>query len=141
MWWTTYCGGRPRKTCEIPALFACEALKMTGAPPRPHVGTRVSPSSRRGPAVLQPGGTFSLNNPLNERRLSSNSTKVSSGEVSPYDNNSPVLSDGLTYPEDSDPFSHSVPTLSFTVQSTEGSSRNSPTLSTDKGEDLFRQTL
>lgn len=110
---------------------------MTGAPPRPHVGTRVSPSSRRGPAVLQPGGTFSLN----ERRLSSYSTKASSGEVSPYDNNSPVLSDGLTYPEDSDPFSHSVPALSFTVQSTEGSSRNSPTLCTDKGEDLFRQTL
>lgn len=108
---------------------------MTGAPPRPHVGTRVSPSSRRGPAVLQPRGTFSLN----ERRLSGDSTKVSSGEVSPYDNNSPVLSDGLKYPEDSDPFSHGVPTLSFTVHSTEGSSRSSPAL--DKGEDLFRQTL
>ncbi|TNN04254.1 hypothetical protein fugu_001283 [Takifugu bimaculatus] len=79
-------------------------------------------------------GTISLNIPLNERRLSSDSTKVSSGDVSPYDNNSPVLSDGLVekYPDDSDPFAHSVPRLSITVHSPEGSSRNSPTLSTDK---------
>ncbi|KAM4609300.1 rho GTPase-activating protein 6 [Polymixia lowei] len=32
---------------------------------------------------------------LSERRLSSDSNKASSGEVSPYDNNSPVLSDRL----------------------------------------------
>lgn len=76
-----------------------------------------------------------MNVPLKERRLSSDSIKVSSGDVSPYDNNSPVLSDGLMgkYPEDSDVFS---PRPSFTVHSTEGSSRNSPTLSTDKGAKL-----
>lgn len=114
-----------------PSTFAREALKMSSASSRLHAWPRVSPSSRRGP------GTFPLNIPLNERRLSSNSTKVSSGDVSPYDNNSPVLSDEQMgkYPEDSDPFAHSVPRVSFTVHSTEGSSRNSPTLS-DKGERL-----
>ncbi|CAG05902.1 unnamed protein product, partial [Tetraodon nigroviridis] len=56
------------------------------------------------PAGLQAGGPFSVNVPLKERRLSSGSIQVSSGDVSPYDNNSPVLSDGLMgkYPEDSD---------------------------------------
>lgn len=89
----------------------------------------------REPAGLQAGGPFSVNVHLKQRRLSSNSVKVSSGDVSPYDNNSPVLSDGLMakYPEDSDVFS---PRPSFTVHSTEGSSRNSPTLSKDKGAKL-----
>lgn len=89
----------------------------------------------RKPAGLQPGRPFSVNVPPKERRLSSDSIKGSSGDVSPYDNNSPVLSDGLMgkYPEDSDVFS---PRPSFMVHSTEGSSRNSPTLSTDKGANL-----
>ncbi|XP_055020915.1 rho GTPase-activating protein 6-like isoform X1 [Boleophthalmus pectinirostris] len=39
--------------------------------------------------LLQPEEPFTLN----ERRSSSDSNKVSSGEVSPYDNNSPVLSE------------------------------------------------
>lgn len=127
-WWITCCAGRRRNTCEIPALLRAKP----SASSRLHARSHVSPS-RRGP------GTFSLNIPLNERRLSSNSTKVSSGDVSPYDNNSPVLSDGLMgkYPDHSDPFAHSAPRLSFTVHSTEGSSGNPPTLSTDKGEGLF----
>ncbi|MEQ2200379.1 hypothetical protein XENOCAPTIV_028392, partial [Xenoophorus captivus] len=41
------------------------------------------------PDLLQPEEPFSLS----ERRSSSDSNKVSSGEVSPYDNNSPVLSE------------------------------------------------
>lgn len=48
---------------------------------------------------------------LTERSLSNDSLKASSGEVSPYDNNSPVLSDRLLckYPEDSSLISRSVP--------------------------------
>lgn len=86
----------------------------------------------REPAGPQAGGPFSVNDPLKGRRLSSDSIKVSSGNVSPYDNNSPVLSDGLMgkYPEDSDLL---VPRSPFTVHPTEGSSRKSPTLATDKG--------
>lgn len=41
------------------------------------------------PDLLQPEEPFTLS----ERRSSSDSNKASSGEVSPYDNNSPVLSD------------------------------------------------
>uniref|UniRef100_A0A087YEB8 Rho GTPase activating protein 6 n=1 Tax=Poecilia formosa TaxID=48698 RepID=A0A087YEB8_POEFO len=41
------------------------------------------------PDLLQPEEPFALS----ERRSSSDSNKVSSGEVSPYDNNSPVLSE------------------------------------------------
>ncbi|XP_010884966.1 rho GTPase-activating protein 6 isoform X2 [Esox lucius] len=41
------------------------------------------------PDLLRPDEPFSLS----ERRSSSDSNKVSSGEVSPYDNNSPVLSE------------------------------------------------
>lgn len=60
--------------------------------------------------------------------------------MSPYDNNSPVLSDGLmgTYPEDGDVFSVSVPRLSVTDHPAEASSRNSPAPSTDKGEQLYK---
>lgn len=36
---------------------------------------------------------------LSERRSSSDSNKVSSGEVSPYDNNSPILSERRGEPE------------------------------------------
>lgn len=43
----------------------------------------------RSPDLLQPEEPFTLS----ERRSSSDSNKASSGEVSPYDNNSPVLSD------------------------------------------------
>ena len=66
-----------------------------------------------------------------ERRLSSDS-KASSGEVSPYDNNSPVLSDGplWKYTEGTSPLSDRVPPLSGNSKDRPGST--SPTLS--KGE-------
>ncbi|GAA6228752.1 rho GTPase-activating protein 6-like [Lates japonicus] len=73
-----------------------------------------------------------------DRRLSSVSIKASSGEVSPYDNNSPVLSDRLLwkYPDDSSPLSDRVPRLSGQCKlrghSKDRSGSTSPTLSTDK---------
>lgn len=90
----------------------------------------------REPCPLTSGQSFTLN----ERCISSDSIKASSGEVSPYDNNSPVLSDGLLgkYLEDSIPFSDTASRRSWqrqhTFQFQEGSTRASPTLSTDKGK-------
>ncbi|TKS67144.1 Rho GTPase-activating protein 6 [Collichthys lucidus] len=85
------------------------------------------------PALLRAEESFSLT----ERRLSNDSIKASSGEVSPYDNNSPVLSDRLLgkYPEDSSPLSNGIPRLSrqHRLSSQDGSGSTSPTLSTDKG--------
>ncbi|XP_053296498.1 rho GTPase-activating protein 6 isoform X1 [Pleuronectes platessa] len=78
-----------------------------------------------------------------ERRLSGES-KASSGEVSPYDNNSPVLSDGplWKYPEDRSPLSDRVPRLSANSKDRSGST--SPTLSkaasTLSGNDSFWDT-
>ncbi|XP_038576544.1 rho GTPase-activating protein 6-like isoform X2 [Micropterus salmoides] len=75
---------------------------------------------------------------LTERRLSNDSIKASSGEVSPYDNNSPVLSDQLLckYPEDSSPFSDMTPRHSgqykLSGYSKDGSGSTSPTPSMDK---------
>ncbi|KAK5861072.1 hypothetical protein PBY51_022493 [Eleginops maclovinus] len=73
---------------------------------------------------------------LIDRCLSNDSIKASSGEVSPYDNNSPVLSDRLLckYPEESSPPSDRIPRLSAQCKlcATEGSGSSSPTLSTDK---------
>lgn len=75
---------------------------------------------------------------LTDRCLSSNSIKASSGEVSPYDNNSPVLSDRLLckHLEDSGPLSDSISRLSGQFKhsswSKHGSGSTSPTLSTDK---------
>uniref|UniRef100_A0A8D3B477 Rho GTPase activating protein 6 n=1 Tax=Scophthalmus maximus TaxID=52904 RepID=A0A8D3B477_SCOMX len=68
-----------------------------------------------------------------EQRLSSDS-KASSGEVSPYDNNSPVLSDGRQwkYPEDCSPLSDREPIL--TGHSKDRSGSTSPTISSNKGE-------
>lgn len=92
---------------------------------------------RREADLLKVGETFSVT----ERCSSNDSIKASSGEVSPYDNNSPVLSDGLLYkyPADSDPFSEVMPVFStqhkHTDRSKVGSGRTSPSLSTDKGED------
>ncbi|XP_068560923.1 rho GTPase-activating protein 6-like isoform X1 [Cebidichthys violaceus] len=86
------------------------------------------------PGLLRAGDSFSLT----ERCVSNDSIKVSSGEVSPYDNNSPVLSDRLLckYPEDSSPVSDGIPRLSGQYKdsghSKDGSGRTSPTLSTDK---------
>uniref|UniRef100_A0A8C4INA0 Rho GTPase activating protein 6 n=1 Tax=Dicentrarchus labrax TaxID=13489 RepID=A0A8C4INA0_DICLA len=77
---------------------------------------------------------------LTERCLSNDSIKASSGEVSPYDNNSPVLSDPLLfkYPAGSSPLSDRIPGLSgqykLSGRSKDGSSSTSPTLSTDKGD-------
>ncbi|XP_040913768.1 rho GTPase-activating protein 6-like isoform X2 [Toxotes jaculatrix] len=83
------------------------------------------------PGLLRAKESFS------ERCLSSDSIKASSGEVSPYDNNSPVLSDGLLwkYPEDSSPYSDRVPRLGqykLSGHSKDESGSTSPTLSTDK---------
>ncbi|XP_070831881.1 rho GTPase-activating protein 6-like [Chaetodon trifascialis] len=74
---------------------------------------------------------------LTERCLSNDSIKASSGEVSPYDNNSPVLSDRLCeYPEDCSPLSGRIPRLSMQCKlsghSKDGSGSTSPALSTDK---------
>uniref|UniRef100_A0A8D3B4D1 Rho GTPase activating protein 6 n=1 Tax=Scophthalmus maximus TaxID=52904 RepID=A0A8D3B4D1_SCOMX len=80
-----------------------------------------------------------------EQRLSSDS-KASSGEVSPYDNNSPVLSDGRQwkYPEDCSPLSDREPIL--TGHSKDRSGSTSPTISSNKvastvvGNDDFWET-
>ncbi|XP_070400095.1 rho GTPase-activating protein 6 isoform X3 [Nothobranchius furzeri] len=83
-------------------------------------------------SLLRPDGSFSL------RSLSNDSLKASSGEVSPYDNNSPVLSDRLLCknPGDSSPVSDRAPILSSSYKvcgnSKDGSGSTSPTLSTDK---------
>ncbi len=76
---------------------------------------------------------------LTERCLSSDSIKESSGEVSPYENNSPVLSDGLLckFPEDSSSLFVRTSRLSrrkLSKHSKDGSGSTSPALSTDKGE-------
>uniref|UniRef100_A0A673C8G5 Rho GTPase activating protein 6 n=1 Tax=Sphaeramia orbicularis TaxID=375764 RepID=A0A673C8G5_9TELE len=85
------------------------------------------------PGLLRPEESFCLT----ERHLSSDSVKASSGEVSPYDNNSPVLTDRLMckYPEDDSPFSATVTTLSGHFKPKGASSgKSSPTLSADKGD-------
>lgn len=75
---------------------------------------------------------------LTDRCLSSDSIKASSGEVSPYDNNSPVLSDQLlcNFPEDSSPLSDRIPRLSrqqkLSGHSKDRSGSTSPTLSADR---------
>lgn len=90
---------------------------------------------RSEPGLLGAGDPFSPT----ERCVSNDSIEASSGEVSPYDNNSPVLSDRLLckYPEDSG-LSERDPRLSgqfkLSSRSKDGSGSASPTLSTDKGE-------
>ncbi|XP_037345162.2 rho GTPase-activating protein 6-like isoform X1 [Pungitius pungitius] len=85
------------------------------------------------PGLLSAGDPFSPT----ERCVSNDSIEASSGEVSPYDNNSPVLSDRLLckYPEDSS-LSERHPRLSGQYKlsscSKDGSGSTSPTLSTDK---------
>lgn len=86
--------------------------------------------------LLRPEDSFSLT----ERSLSNDSLKASSGEVSPYDNNSPVLSDRLLckYPEDSSVISHRVPRHprqdELRSHSEDELGSTSPTLPTDKGK-------
>ncbi|XP_041663778.1 rho GTPase-activating protein 6-like [Cheilinus undulatus] len=76
--------------------------------------------------------------PLTDRRLSNDSIKASSGEVSPYDNNSPVLSDRQLgkHLEDSGQLSDRISRLSGQLKvrgcSQDDSGSISPTLSTDK---------
>ncbi|XP_058469180.1 rho GTPase-activating protein 6-like isoform X1 [Solea solea] len=88
------------------------------------------------PGLLRAEEPFSLT----ERCLSSDCIKVSSGEVSPYDNNSPDLSDGLLwkYTEDSSPLSDTVLSLSeqykLSFHSKDRSGSTSPTTSTDKDD-------
>ncbi|XP_071331510.1 rho GTPase-activating protein 6-like isoform X3 [Trachinotus anak] len=91
-------------------------------------------SQNSDPGLLRGDESFSLT----ERCLSSDSIKESSGELSPYDNNSPVLSDGplWKYPEDSSSLPNRVPRLSgqykHSCYSKDGSGSTSPTLSTNK---------
>lgn len=83
--------------------------------------------------LLRPEESFCLT----ERHLSSDSVKASSGEVSPYDNNSPVLTNRLMckYPEDDSPFSATVTRLSGHFKPRGASSgKSSPTLSAEKGD-------
>lgn len=86
----------------------------------------------REPDLLKVADTF----PRTERCSSSDSVKASSGEVSPYDNNSPLLSDGplYEYPADSDAFADASPVFSPPRQHDEHSGGTSPSLSTDKGD-------
>lgn len=84
----------------------------------------------REPDLLKAGDTF----PLTGRCSSSDSVKASSGEVSPYDNNSPLL---YEYPADSDALADAAPVFSPTRQHGERSRGTSPSLSPDKGEGLF----
>lgn len=62
--------------------FRSVVLIWLSATPSSHVD-----SSPRSPDLLRSEASFSLS----ERRSSSDSNKASSGEISPYDNNSPVL--------------------------------------------------
>ncbi|XP_041858512.1 rho GTPase-activating protein 6-like isoform X2 [Melanotaenia boesemani] len=86
------------------------------------------------PGLLRPEESFSLS----ERCLSKDSLKASSGEVSPYDNNSPVMSDHLLckYPKDDSLISDGVSRLSrqyvFSDNSKDRSGSTSPSPSTDK---------
>ncbi|XP_061580426.1 rho GTPase-activating protein 6-like [Cololabis saira] len=96
------------------------------------------------PNLLRSENSFSLT----ERCLSDDSLKASSGEVSPYDNNSPVLSDRLLckYPGDNSLISESRPRHSrqskLRGHSKDGSGSSSPTFSTDKdpSSDCFWDT-
>ncbi|KAM9851399.1 rho GTPase-activating protein 6 [Aulostomus maculatus] len=76
-----------------------------------------------------------------ERCSSSESIKASSGEVSPYDNNSPVLSDRLLckHPEESSSLSDRDPAFTYKLRahSKEGSGSTSPTFSTGHSNDHF----
>ncbi|KAM7407360.1 hypothetical protein PAMA_003198 [Pampus argenteus] len=74
---------------------------------------------------LRPDDSFCLT----ERCLSNDSIKASSGDLSPYDNNSPVLSDRLLLTADSSPLSVQY---KFSGHSKEGSGNTSPVFSTDK---------
>ncbi|XP_068185532.1 rho GTPase-activating protein 6-like isoform X2 [Antennarius striatus] len=99
---------------------------------------------RKASQHLEPGQN-KVSFSLSERCLSEDFIKTSSGEVSPYDNNSPVVSDRLLceYPEDSNLFSDRSPGLSkqhkLSDDSKDGSGSSSPSLSTDKetSADLF----
>ncbi|KAM6978548.1 rho GTPase-activating protein 6 isoform 1-T1 [Tautogolabrus adspersus] len=91
-------------------------------------------SQNVGQDLLRAEESFSLT----DRCSSNDSVKASSGEVSPYDNNSPVLSDRLPGKrlEDSSPRSQRINRLSgqfkLSGRSQDGSGSISPTLSTDK---------
>ncbi|XP_020490123.1 rho GTPase-activating protein 6 [Labrus bergylta] len=91
-------------------------------------------SQNLGQDLLRAEESFSLT----DRCSSNDSVKASSGEVSPYDNNSPVLSDRLPakHLEDSSPHSQRINRLSGHLKpssrSQNGSGSISPTLSTDK---------
>ncbi|KAM9343032.1 rho GTPase-activating protein 6 isoform 2-T2 [Pholidichthys leucotaenia] len=81
--------------------------------------------------------------PRTERRLSNDSLKASSGEVSPYDNNSPILSDRLLhkYPKGHSSFTDGASRHSghdkLSDHSKEGSGSTSPTLSHDKADSFW----
>lgn len=86
------CGRLPSEEKSISVSYTYRALSLVF--PFPSISDYLNPfklffSSRRSPDLLQPEEPFVLS----ERHSSSDSNKASSGEVSPYDNNSPVLSE------------------------------------------------
>lgn len=134
MLWIIYCGGRSLDAREsLPSVHVFDPRLSTG---RVFFWNRAVWSKLfcfdRDPS-LRLEESFSLT----DRRLSSDSHKPSSGEVSPYDNNSPVLSDRLRFkcPQDSGPLSDTLPRQDkLSDQSKDNSGSTSPSLSTDKGE-------
>lgn len=156
MWWIIYCGERPHNAREfLPFVSLCiyaHAWLLKWSDSSTHYSSwsqvflELSVFVQTYPSInilrllclhrepsLRSEESFSLT----DRRLSSDSHKPSSGEVSPYDNNSPVLSDRprFKYTEDGSLLSDRVPRQDkLRDQSKDNSGSTSPTLSTDKGE-------
>lgn len=139
MLWITYCEGRLLNTREFLLYSVCvtsSCLLITPDDICCISSIELPLCFCREPCLLKAGQSFSLT----ERCLSNDSIKASSGEVSPYENNSPVLSDELQckYPADSSALPNRTPRLSrqykLTGCSKEGSGKTSPTVSTNKGK-------
>lgn len=156
MWWIIYCGERPHNAREfLPFVSLCihaHAWLVKWSESSTHYSSwsqvflELSVFVQTYPSInilrllclhrepsLRSEESFSLT----DRCLSSDSHKPSSGEVSPYDNNSPVLSDRprFKYTEDGSLLSDRVPRQDkLRDQSKDNSGSTSPTLSTDKGE-------
>ncbi|XP_026232979.1 rho GTPase-activating protein 6-like isoform X2 [Anabas testudineus] len=90
------------------------------------------------PSLLGTEESFALDG----RCLSNDSIKASSGEVSPYDNNSPILSDGLLckYGEDNSPLSERLSRLSEQYKLSESTSPKDQEASTVCDTDNFWDT-
>uniref|UniRef100_A0A3Q1JVW6 Rho-GAP domain-containing protein n=1 Tax=Anabas testudineus TaxID=64144 RepID=A0A3Q1JVW6_ANATE len=89
------------------------------------------------PSLLGTEESFALDG----RCLSNDSIKASSGEVSPYDNNSPILSDGLLckYGEDNSPLSERLSRLSEQYKLSESTSPKDQVCDTDNFWDTWHE--